>query len=230
MRSVSLWQSWGHGFEPPRPRTTAHGRADGPWATPRLCSSRAGQAIGPGRREPEGLALTRRSYRFRRSRSCFCDRCSPRPRRARAAKSDGTTSWLHTSTSTPSRALAPPSPRPRSQAIAPSPAHAARWSRGHSSVGAGRRSSVVEQNAAKALEISDYAYVLELGQNRYEGSGEAIRTDERVRRLYPGAEGQRLSAPFAAPHDEVASDARQTCLSPRRGPPAGTASSQRLTR
>lgn len=27
----------------------------------------------------------------------------------------------------------------------------------------------MEQNAAKALEISDYAYVLELGQNRYEG-------------------------------------------------------------
>jgi len=45
---------------------------------------------------------------------------------------------------------------------------------------------MVEQNAAKALEISDYAYVLELGQNRYEGSGEAIRADDRVRRLYLG--------------------------------------------
>jgi len=45
---------------------------------------------------------------------------------------------------------------------------------------------MVEQNAAKALEISDYAYVLELGQNRYEGSGEEIRNDERVRRLYLG--------------------------------------------
>ena len=45
---------------------------------------------------------------------------------------------------------------------------------------------MVEQNAAKALEISDYAYVLELGQNRYEGSGEAIRSDDRVRRLYLG--------------------------------------------
>ena len=45
---------------------------------------------------------------------------------------------------------------------------------------------MVEQNAAKALEISDYAYVLELGKNRYEGSGEAIRTDERVKRLYLG--------------------------------------------
>ena len=45
---------------------------------------------------------------------------------------------------------------------------------------------MVEQNAAKALEISDYAYVLELGQNRYEGAGDAIRNDERVRRLYLG--------------------------------------------
>jgi len=45
---------------------------------------------------------------------------------------------------------------------------------------------MVEQNAAKALEISDYAYVLELGNNRYEGSGEAIRNDERVKRLYLG--------------------------------------------
>jgi branched-chain amino acid transport system ATP-binding protein len=45
---------------------------------------------------------------------------------------------------------------------------------------------MVEQNAAKALEISDYAYVLELGANRFEGTGEAIRTDERVRRLYLG--------------------------------------------
>jgi branched-chain amino acid transport system ATP-binding protein len=45
---------------------------------------------------------------------------------------------------------------------------------------------MVEQNAAKALEISDYAYVLELGQNRYEGAGDAIRGDERVRRLYLG--------------------------------------------
>ena len=45
---------------------------------------------------------------------------------------------------------------------------------------------MVEQNAAQALEISDYAYVLELGLNRFEGSGEGIRNDERIRRLYLG--------------------------------------------
>jgi branched-chain amino acid transport system ATP-binding protein len=45
---------------------------------------------------------------------------------------------------------------------------------------------MVEQNAAQALEISDYAFVLELGQNRFEGTGEEIRNDERIRRLYLG--------------------------------------------
>src|SRR5262245_4647217 len=51
---------------------------------------------------------------------------------------------------------------------------------------AGQTILMVEQNAAKALEISDYAYVLELGRNRFDGSGVAIRNDERVRRLYLG--------------------------------------------
>jgi branched-chain amino acid transport system ATP-binding protein len=51
---------------------------------------------------------------------------------------------------------------------------------------AGQTILMVEQNAAKALEISDYAYVLELGRNRFDGSGDAIRSDERIRRLYLG--------------------------------------------
>jgi branched-chain amino acid transport system ATP-binding protein len=51
---------------------------------------------------------------------------------------------------------------------------------------AGQTILMVEQNAAKALDISDYAYVLELGRNRFDGSGEAIRNDERIRRLYLG--------------------------------------------
>ncbi len=45
---------------------------------------------------------------------------------------------------------------------------------------------MVEQNAAQALEISDYAYVLELGENKFDGTGEDIRTDDRIRRLYLG--------------------------------------------
>jgi branched-chain amino acid transport system ATP-binding protein len=51
---------------------------------------------------------------------------------------------------------------------------------------AGQTILMVEQNAAKALELSDYAYVLELGRNRFDGTGEAIRNDARVRRLYLG--------------------------------------------
>ena len=45
---------------------------------------------------------------------------------------------------------------------------------------------VVEQNAARALEMADRAYVLEFGHNRFEGTGEELLNDERVRRLYLG--------------------------------------------
>jgi len=51
---------------------------------------------------------------------------------------------------------------------------------------AGQTILMVEQNAAQALEISDYAYVLELGENKFAGTGAAIRNDERIRRLYLG--------------------------------------------
>jgi len=45
---------------------------------------------------------------------------------------------------------------------------------------------LVEQNAARALEISDTGYVLEMGVIRYAGSGRELLTDARVRRLYLG--------------------------------------------
>lgn len=45
---------------------------------------------------------------------------------------------------------------------------------------------VVEQNAAKALEISDRGYVLEMGRNRYEGKSRDLLCDEKVRQLYLG--------------------------------------------
>jgi branched-chain amino acid transport system ATP-binding protein len=45
---------------------------------------------------------------------------------------------------------------------------------------------LVEQNAARALEISDRAYVLELGRNRFEGTGQQLLADPEVRRLYLG--------------------------------------------
>ena len=38
----------------------------------------------------------------------------------------------------------------------------------------------------KALEIADRAYVLELGRNRFEGTGAALLADPDVKRLYLG--------------------------------------------
>jgi len=45
---------------------------------------------------------------------------------------------------------------------------------------------MVEQNADQSLRMSDYAYVLEEGLNKCEGSAEDIRTDEKIKRLYLG--------------------------------------------
>ncbi len=45
---------------------------------------------------------------------------------------------------------------------------------------------VVEQNALKALSVSDRAYVLELGRNRFTGTGQALLNDPEVKRLYLG--------------------------------------------
>jgi len=51
---------------------------------------------------------------------------------------------------------------------------------------AGYTLMVVEQNAAKALAVADRAYVLELGRNRFEGTGAALLADPDVKRLYLG--------------------------------------------
>ncbi len=45
---------------------------------------------------------------------------------------------------------------------------------------------MVEQNAARALEISDWALVLDLGRKRFEGPASDIAADPQVRRLYLG--------------------------------------------
>jgi branched-chain amino acid transport system ATP-binding protein len=45
---------------------------------------------------------------------------------------------------------------------------------------------LVEQNAAKALSVADRGYVLELGRNRFEGSGRTLLDDPEVKRLYLG--------------------------------------------
>lgn len=45
---------------------------------------------------------------------------------------------------------------------------------------------MVEQNAAKALEISDWALVLDLGHKRFEGLAQEIAVNPQVRQLYLG--------------------------------------------
>ncbi|MDW7775830.1 MAG: ABC transporter ATP-binding protein [Methanosarcinales archaeon] len=45
---------------------------------------------------------------------------------------------------------------------------------------------MVEQNARKALSLSHRGYVLELGQNRFEGEGLSLLEDENVLKLYLG--------------------------------------------
>ena len=51
---------------------------------------------------------------------------------------------------------------------------------------AGYTLMLVEQNAAKALSVADRGYVLELGRNRFEGSGRTLLNDPEVKRLYLG--------------------------------------------
>lgn len=46
---------------------------------------------------------------------------------------------------------------------------------------------LVEQNARKALEMSDRGYVLEAGRDRFEGRGSDLLTDPKVGELYLGA-------------------------------------------
>lgn len=50
---------------------------------------------------------------------------------------------------------------------------------------------MVEQNARRALTISDYGVVLELGRIRLEDTGEAILNNEEVRRHYLGSGSAR---------------------------------------
>lgn len=45
---------------------------------------------------------------------------------------------------------------------------------------------MVEQNAARALELSDRGYALELGRNRFNDTGPAMLANKQVRRMYLG--------------------------------------------
>ena len=45
---------------------------------------------------------------------------------------------------------------------------------------------LIEQNAKAALEISDFAYVMETGTITMSGSGRELLNDDRVRSAYLG--------------------------------------------
>ncbi len=47
---------------------------------------------------------------------------------------------------------------------------------------------LVEQNAARALEVAQRAYVLDLGRNKYDGAGHELLADPRIRHMYLGGE------------------------------------------
>jgi neutral amino acid transport system ATP-binding protein len=49
---------------------------------------------------------------------------------------------------------------------------------------------MVEQNARRALTMSDRGYVLDLGANRFEGSGKELLSDPKVADLYLGGGGR----------------------------------------
>jgi neutral amino acid transport system ATP-binding protein len=49
---------------------------------------------------------------------------------------------------------------------------------------------MVEQNARRALAMSDRGYVLDLGQNRFQGAGRELLEDPKVAELYLGGTGR----------------------------------------
>jgi neutral amino acid transport system ATP-binding protein len=49
---------------------------------------------------------------------------------------------------------------------------------------------MVEQNARRALAMSDRGYVLDLGTNRFEGPGNDLLSDQKVAELYLGGSGR----------------------------------------
>jgi branched-chain amino acid transport system ATP-binding protein len=61
---------------------------------------------------------------------------------------------------------------------------------------------MVEQNARRALAMSDRGYVLDVGTNRFEGAGKELLSDENVAELYLGG-GSRIDS-GAVPEDETA--------------------------
>jgi neutral amino acid transport system ATP-binding protein len=64
---------------------------------------------------------------------------------------------------------------------------------------------MVEQNARRALAMSDRGYVLDLGQDRFEGPGNELLEDPKVADLYLGGTA-RIDRAETAPQSEAAGD------------------------
>jgi neutral amino acid transport system ATP-binding protein len=62
---------------------------------------------------------------------------------------------------------------------------------------------MVEQNARRALSMSNRGYVLDVGQNRFEGGGRELLEDENVADLYLGGTA-RVDRPQVVVNDEAA--------------------------
>jgi len=62
---------------------------------------------------------------------------------------------------------------------------------------------MVEQNARRALEMSDRGYVLDLGQDRFEGPGPDLLTDPKVAELYLGGTARIDKPEIAPPADDA---------------------------
>jgi ABC-type branched-subunit amino acid transport system ATPase component len=60
---------------------------------------------------------------------------------------------------------------------------------------------MIEQNARRALSLADRGYVLEGGQNRFEGAGDALLADPQVTELYLGGGTETGERPAPAPAD-----------------------------
>jgi ABC-type branched-subunit amino acid transport system ATPase component len=67
--------------------------------------------------------------------------------------------------------------------------------------GSGVTIVMIEQNARRALGVADRGYVLEGGQNRFEGAGDALLSDPQVAELYLGGapRGRPEPSPREAP-------------------------------
>jgi ABC-type branched-subunit amino acid transport system ATPase component len=64
---------------------------------------------------------------------------------------------------------------------------------------------MVEQNARRALAMSDRGYVLDLGKDRFEGPGRQLLEDPKVAELYLGGTGRIDAAPETASQPAIGS-------------------------